>query len=143
MIRKGRRLDERVILIRGGRLKTPTELLEKILDGAEENAKTLEISVWFALPEVDESEEDTILRVCQVGTGLPQAVIQIAHSDALRAAGFSVLPGYCLKRGVWHGNVEIPRETFIEDAARLISVFNEPRKNPSPGGKSEKRTNRF
>ena len=125
-------LHEVTPVVRGGTNRNVDELLEDAQANAARGTPAL--SVFWSVPQDDESEEAYLLRVCTEST-IPHGKIQISTPAQLAAVGLDLVPDESDGQPQNHHHVifEVPVTRLQIEA--FVSAFSEPQPNPTGGNR--------
>jgi hypothetical protein len=128
-------LHEVTPVVRGGTNRNVDELFEDAQFNSDRGAPAL--SVFWAVPNDGESEEEYLLRVCREAT-IPHGKIQLSTPAQLKAANLTLVPDESDGQPMHHHHVifQVPVSKLQIEA--FVSAFSEPRPNPT-GGNRRKR----
>ena len=123
------------IVIRGGVLRSPDVLLEKLMN-AEEIYGLAVLSVFIGRQLTHESLEAALRRICVVGN-VRHGKIQIGRVETLTGAGFTFDKDESQGQAINHFHVKFPSPPSKSDASRFILAFIGPIPNPALSGGSD------
>ena len=109
------------IVIRGGVLRSPDELFEKLMN-AEEIYGLAVLSVFIGRQLTHESLEAALRRICVVGN-VRHSKIQIGRVETLTGAGFNFDKDESQGQAINHFHVKFPSPPSKSDASRFILAF--------------------
>lgn len=128
--REAHLLEDMTPVVRGGANRNADLLLNQVLNNLDRGSAAL--SVFWSLPLDGESEVEYLVRIC-VGSRIPHKQIQLSTPNQILTAGFGFAPDCSEDQPRNHYHVLFEEPVTLTRAELFISIFSEPRPNPTGG----------